>query len=254
MALSPDRKVVKFDFSAAELVIMAAMSGDKTLINAFRQGVDPHKAVYSQMTGKPVVQLSKEEREKGKTLNYGMMYGGTEFTLARQLGISTEEARELRSKYLDSVPQVGELVSKIQKECLDTTYTKTIMGRRRRLPEVKSADQAAVAKALRQSVNTCCQSSCGDLLKQAMVDIQSEMDKDSKWQGVQLICPVFDAAAYSVPRDLVSDFKELLQRVAPRHLPVATGGELELKVVVEVGDNWGFEEFEPPEDEDEGEN
>jgi DNA polymerase I-like protein with 3'-5' exonuclease and polymerase domains len=87
-----------------------------------------------------------------------------------------------------------------------------------------------------------------------MVDIQSEMDKDSKWQGVQLICPVFDAAAYSVPRDLVSDFKELLQRVAPRHLPVATGGELELKVVVEVGDNWGFEEFEPPEDEDEGEN
>jgi DNA polymerase I-like protein with 3'-5' exonuclease and polymerase domains len=191
-----NRVYIHADFDAAEWRIVALLSGEQKVLDSLEEGIDPHYFTYSEMTGKPVSEVSREEREIGKVLNYACLYGANPYRVSLDLQISQTQAAMLLDEFWNTYPRIKAWVENRKIYCKEHARTYTVLGRTRYLPEAFSKDPSQRASAARQSVNTAGQGSCGDALKLALVKLDSaSRDPNSilNKYNLSIRCPVFDA-------------------------------------------------------------
>ena len=171
--IAPDGYVLlAADYSQIELRILAHFANDTHLISAMKNGLDVMRDVASSITGKKYDQVTDDERQRAKTVVYGMLYGQTYMSLAQELRISVNEAKRFYTKFRDKYPKSSSCLDNIVKECREKGYITTLLGRKRYLPHINEKKQISKRQqAERQAVNSVCQGSAADLVKVAMIRI-----------------------------------------------------------------------------------
>ncbi len=228
----PGRKLVACDYSQIELRIMAHLSGDPALLRAFESGADVHRATAAEVFGKPLEDVSGNERRAAKAINFGLMYGMSAFGLAKQLGIARGEAQDYIALYFSRYPGVREFMDRTRQQARDQGYVETVFGRRLALDYIHSRNAAQRAGAERAAINAPMQGTAADIIKRAMVDIDGWL----AGQGGQalMILQVHDELVFEVDEAFLPT---LLAEVPAR---MAAAAELRVPLVVDsgVGDNW----------------
>jgi len=232
VAGKPGHVLLTADYSQIELRIMAHLSGDRSLIDSFETGIDPHAATASVVFGVPVGRVDGRLRDKAKTVNYGVMYGMGASGLARRLGISRKEAEDFIRQYFEKMPQVKSFIEQLIESARRSGVARTIMNRVRPLPSIASSDRRARAQAERMAVNTPIQGSAADIIKKAMVDVSRKMDELGL--AADMILQVHDELVFEVSRDCA----ERLRSVVVEAMENAVELSVPLKVAVGVGSNW----------------
>ena len=215
------------DYSQVELRIMASLSGDKHMIEAFLEGHDIHAATSAKIFHKSIDEVTKDERRKAKSANFGIIYGISAFGLAQGLDIDRREAKELIDGYFESFPEVQQFIERCKDEARQKGYAETIMGRRRYLPDINSKNSTVRAFAERNAVNAPIQGTAADIMKVAMIRVWQRL----KAEGLKtkLILQVHDELNFSVPqneREQVEKIvKEEMQNACHLAVPlIADGG------------------------------
>ena len=229
----PGRKIVACDYSQIELRIMAHLSGDAGLVQAFKSGQDVHRATAAEVFGESVESVTGDQRRAAKAINFGLMYGMSAFGLARQLGIGRGEAQDYIALYFSRYPGVREYMERIRSQARETGYVETVFGRRLALPEIQSRNQAQRAGAERAAINAPMQGTAADIIKRAMIDVDAWIQSLGDSPALMLMQVhdelVFECDADFVPT-LVAEVKARMEAAAELSVP--------LVVDVGVGDNW----------------
>jgi DNA polymerase-1 len=226
-------ELLSADYSQIELRIVAHLSGDRGLIDAFREGADIHVRTASQVFGVAPEEVDLELRARTKAINFGIIYGQGPFGLAQQLGISQMEAREHIRAYFERYPGVKSFLERSVAEARRRGYSETLFGRRRYLPDLRSKNRTVRAAAERMASNAVIQGTAADFIKRAMVEIQAELDRSGAPRA-RMILQVHDELVFEVaPRDvgaLASIVEARMQGVAELSVP--------LEVHVGHGADW----------------
>ncbi len=228
----PGSKIVSADYSQIELRIMAHLSGDRSLIDAFAAGEDIHRHTAAEVFGVALDEVSSEQRRYAKVINFGLIYGMSAFGLAGNLGIERAAAQSYMDRYFARYPGVAAYMERTRAEARERGYVETVFGRRLWLPDIASANQARRQGAERQAINAPMQGTAADLIKLAMIAVQGWLEAEKL--ATKLIMQVHDELVLEVPEDE-------LARVKPRVETLMTGvAELAVPLVVEagVGENW----------------
>lgn len=210
------------DYSQVELRIMASLSHDEHMINAFNSGQDIHAATAAKIYHKQIDEVTKEERRKAKSANFGIIYGISAFGLAQGLDIDRHEAKELIDGYFEAFPQVMAYIERAKEQAQQNGFAQTLMGRRRYLPDINSHNGTVRAFAERNAVNAPIQGTAADIMKVAMVRVYRRM----KAEGLKakMILQVHDELNFSCPPEehdrLESLVKEEMQRAAELTVPL----------------------------------
>ena len=193
----PGEEFFSCDYSQVELRIMASLSGDKHMIEAFKSGYDIHAATSAKIFHKAIEDVTKDERRKAKSANFGIIYGISAFGLAQGLDIDRREAKELIDGYFESFPEVQQFIERCKQEAREKGYAETIMGRRRYLPDINSKNGTVRAFAERNAVNAPIQGTAADIMKVAMIRVWQRL----KAEGLKtkMILQVHDELNFSVP-------------------------------------------------------
>ncbi len=225
-------KIVSADYSQVELRIMAHLSGDERLIDAFKEGWDIHRSTAAWMADIPQELVTSDMRRHAKEVNFGVLYGMGEFGLARRLNISRKRAREFIEQYFANFPRVKEYIDEVHHAARENGYVETIMGRRRLLPEINAKNYQVRQNAQRIAINTPIQGSAADLMKRAMIDVHRTLH-DRRFRA-RMLMQVHDELVFEAPEEEVERLAEMLKEIM--------GGAMELRVPLEVdvawGDNW----------------
>ena len=184
------------DYSQIELRIMAHLSGDKNMIEAFCHGEDVHAATASKIYKKPLADISKDERRKAKTANFGIIYGISAFGLAERMEVSRTEARELIDSYFATFPAVSDFIETCKEKARHQGYIETVFGRRRYLPDINSANAVVRGYAERNAVNAPIQGTAADIIKIAMIRIARRFEEEHIRS--KMILQVHDELNFSV--------------------------------------------------------
>jgi DNA polymerase-1 len=226
------RKLVACDYSQIELRIMAHLSGDAALVRAFESGADIHRATAAEVFGKPLDEVTPNERRAAKAINFGLMYGMGAFGLARQLGIGRGEAQDYIALYFSRYPGVRDFMERTREQARERGYVETVFGRRLALDYIHSRNAAQRAGAERAAINAPMQGTAADIIKRAMVDIDAWL----AGQGGRalMLMQVHDELVFEVDEA----FLPTLLAEAPARM--AAAAELRVPLVVDtgVGDNW----------------
>jgi DNA polymerase-1 len=207
----PGRVLISADYSQIELRLLAHLSQDPALIEAFHQGQDIHSAVAAQVHRVPVDQVTREQRAGAKMVNFGIVYGITPYGLAQRLGCSTTEADEIITGYKKRFAGITTFLT----ECVDHAqrhgYVQTMMGRRRPIPEIDSSNPARRAFAERTAINTVVQGSAADLIKLAMVDLYPRVSGASpQVPSTLMLLQIHDELVFEAPAEHASQARELI--------------------------------------------
>jgi DNA polymerase-1 len=225
-------KLFAADYSQIELRLMAHFSGDINMINDFEHGKDIHRATAARVYGVAESDVTKEMRSHAKSVNFGIIYGISAFGLAENLGISRSEAARIINQYFAEYPMVKEFMDKQIAFAREHGYVETILGRRRYLRDINSANAVVRGFAERNAVNAPIQGSSADMIKVAMIDIFQELNNrnmDSK-----MILQVHDELVFDMPAGELDDLRELVTDKMMNAI------KLDVPVVVDwnTGDNW----------------
>ena len=224
---------VSADYSQVELRLMAHLSGDTSLIEAFRHGADIHAATAAKIFGIPEEEVTGEMRRKAKTANFGIIYGISAFGLSARLGIPRGEAKELIDGYFSSFPGVKRYIDKTIEQAHKDGYVDTLFGRRRYIQNINSRNRNLVANAERMAINAPIQGTAADIIKVAMVRVARRLREEGFRS--QMILQVHDELCFTVPADererLVAMVKEEMEQVLPSL-------SVPLVADVGVGENW----------------
>ncbi|WP_022947636.1 DNA polymerase I [Methylohalobius crimeensis] len=225
-------KLVAADYSQIELRIMAHLSGDASLLNAFAEGADIHRATAAEVFGVELEAVSSQQRRSAKAINFGLIYGMSAFGLARQLGVPRDEAQAYIDRYFERYPGVREYMERTKSSAYERGYVETIFGRRLHLPELKSRNPQRRQYAERTAINAPMQGSAADIIKRAMIDVDGWIRASGR--GVKMIMQVHDELVFEVAEDRVE------QAVAEIGGRMREAAELQVPLEVEVGmgDNW----------------
>ena len=220
------------DYSQVELRLMAHLSGDPSLVEAFRQGEDIHAATAAKLYHKPIAEVTSEERRRAKTANFGIIYGISAFGLAQRLDIPRGEARELIEGYFATYPKVKEYMERVVGEARQLGYVTTIFGRRRFLSDISSRNAVARGVAERNAINAPIQGSAADIMKLAMVEIQRRF----RAEGIrsQMILQVHD----EVIVDVLKQEREAVERIVREAMESVADLAVPLISEAGVGNNW----------------
>jgi len=228
----PGRRIISADYSQIELRIMAHLSADKGLMHAFAHGHDVHRATAAEVFGVPLDKVTADERRTAKVINFGLIYGMSAFGLAQNLGTERATAQAYIDSYFARYPGVKRYMDETREQARAQGYVETVFGRRLWLPEIKSANPARRQGAERAAINAPMQGTAADLIKLAMIAVQSFLDS-SKLASL-LIMQVHDELVLEVPdaelEQVKDKVRDLMQGVAKLHVP--------LIVDVGVGANW----------------
>ena len=226
------RDLVSCDYSQVELRILAHLSGDQRLIDAFRDGKDIHKITASLIYDIKETDVDDQMREVAKRINFGIVYGLSAYGLSRDLDISVEDAQQFIDAYFLRYPKVKEYIEEQIARAREEGFVTTMLGRRRYLPEIKSSNMAIRALSERQAVNTPIQGSASDLIKLAMVNIYHLM-QEKKLKTVMLL-QVHDELVFEVPLDELKESIELIRERMESALKL----KVPITVTVKKGKNW----------------
>jgi DNA polymerase-1 len=229
---APGYRLLSADYSQIELRILAHLSGDPTLMQAFLRGEDIHRRTASEVYGVPPEQVTEEERSRAKAVNFGLMYGQGAFGLSQQLGISTREAEEYIEGYFRHFASVRAYFERTLEEARRSGYVTTLLNRRRYLTEILSENRHARSAAERMAVNTTIQGSAADLIKAAMFAVQDRLDRKSP--GTLMIMQVHDELVFEVPVGDLERVRRLVTEEMERVLPL----RVPLRADVGDGANW----------------
>ena len=224
--------IVSADYSQIELRIMAHLSGDAALVKAFHEGADIHRATAAEIFGVPVAEVTADQRRYIKAVNFGLIYGMGAFGLAQQLGIERGAAQQFIDKYFQRYPGVAEYMQRTREFAREQGYVETVFGRRLWLPDIKAAGGPRRAGAERAAINAPMQGTAADLIKLAMIAVQSWLDRERL--ATLLVLQVHDELVLEVPEDeearVKAELPALMTGVASLAVP--------LVVDVGVGPNW----------------
>ncbi|WP_028573551.1 DNA polymerase I [Desulfonatronovibrio hydrogenovorans] len=229
---SADRVLVAADYSQIELRILAHMSGDPNLLDAFARGEDIHTRTAGLLFDQDISSVTPDQRRKAKTINFGLLYGMGPLKLSRELSISMEEAKEFIRIYFSKLGRVREFYDHIESLAKEKGYVTTIAGRRRLVPDINSRNANLAQQARRMAINTVVQGSAADIIKKAMLAV--DMDQELAELGAELILQVHDELLIEVPE---AGAKKAGQRLA---LIMSQVEKFDIPLAVEwgAGVNW----------------
>ncbi len=225
-------KILAADYSQIELRIMAHLSGDKGLLNAFKQGLDIHRATAAEVFGAELSQVTPEQRRSAKAINFGLIYGMSAFGLGKQLGIDRNSAQEYMDLYFLRYPGVKTYMEDTRAEAHKKGYVETLYGRRLYLAEINASNFQRQKAAERAAINGPMQGTAADIIKLAMINIDKWLSQSKL--NIDMIMQVHDELVFEVQEDQIdvakSEISELMNQAMSLTVP--------LLVEVGVGDNW----------------
>ncbi len=230
---APGCTFVIADYSQIELRILAHLSEDPGLVGAFTADEDVHTATAARVFGVDSDAVDPEMRRRAKVINFGLLYGMESYGLAQRLGISTEEAKEHMDAYFAQFPEVAGFMQGIVARARDTGYTTTLLGRRRYLPELSSGNFRIRQMGERMALNAPIQGSAADIIKQAMIELDRELE--AAGGGAAMLLQVHDELVLEVPNESVDEIAALTRRV----MEGISELRVPLKVDVGVGTTLG---------------
>jgi DNA polymerase-1 len=225
-------RLLSADYSQVELRILAHVSGEPVLREAFARGEDIHAATASQVFGIPQAELSRGQRDTAKMVNFGIIYGISSFGLSENLGIPREEAQELIDTYLARLPLVQELIKRTIAQAAADGHVTTLLGRRRPIPELRASNRQTRSLGERLAVNTVMQGTAADVIKVAMVRIHERLRAEGR--ASRLVLQVHDELLLEVPEVETTAVRDLVREEMVRAYPL----EPALAVEAGVGDTW----------------
>ncbi|MFI4870383.1 MAG: DNA polymerase, partial [Phycisphaerales bacterium JB061] len=214
-----DCVLISADYSQIELRLLAHLSKDEALINAFREGQDIHQAVAAQIHGIKLDEVTKEQRSGAKMVNFGIVYGITAFGLARRLGVSNGEAGEIIDGYKKRFPGITTFLADCVTEAQDKGYVETMLKRRRPIHEIDSNNPNRRALAERMAINSVVQGSAADLIKLAMLDLHERLSPHADWwrggkkpdlEGVRMLLQIHDELVFEAPKQIADKAMKLI--------------------------------------------
>ncbi|PSV29366.1 DNA polymerase I [Photobacterium sp. GB-72] len=226
-------KILAVDYSQIELRIMAHLSGDKALLDAFRHGKDIHAATAAEILGLDIEQVSSEQRRRAKAINFGLIYGMSAFGLAKQLDMGRNEAQNYMNVYFERYPGVLEYMESTRNAASEQGYVETLFGRRLYLPDIKSRNGLRRKAAERAAINAPMQGTAADIIKLAMIAVDGWVQQQPEGD-VRLLMQVHDELVFEVKESaleaVTASVKALMEQAATLDVPlIADTG---------YGDNW----------------
>jgi DNA polymerase-1 len=220
------------DYSQIELRIIASISQDEAMIEAFRQGIDIHTATASKVWGVPIEQVDSDMRRKAKTVNFGIIYGISAFGLAQRVAISRGEAKEIIDNYFEQFKGIKNYMNDTINFCRETGYVKTLIGRRRYIRDITSSNRTVVGFAERNAINAPIQGSAADMIKLAMIEVQKQLIAGKF--ATKMILQVHDELVFDVPKHELDAVTPIIKNAMEHAM------KLDVPVLVEAGHgvNW----------------
>ncbi len=227
---------VSFDYSQIELRIAASLSGDKKLINAFKTGADIHAKVASEVFNTPFEEVTSNMRRNAKVINFGILYGMGINSLKKNLGCSQTEARNFYDEYFHDFQGMAEYIEESKQEAAKDGFTKTILGRRRYLPEINSPIVFIKKEAERMAVNAPIQGTAADIIKLAMVRLDELLKEKGFDKDVNLVLQIHDELIFEIKEDKIDEIASVIEVVMEEDKLL---GDVPVLVDVLVGQTWG---------------
>ncbi|MCP4956932.1 DNA polymerase I [Photobacterium aquimaris] len=229
----PGYKILAVDYSQIELRIMAHLSGDEALLNAFREGKDIHAATAAEILGLAIDDVTTEQRRRAKAINFGLIYGMSAFGLAKQLDMGRNEAQDYMNVYFERYPGVLEYMESTRNNAAEQGYVETLFGRRLYLPDIKARNGLRRKAAERAAINAPMQGTAADIIKLAMIAVDEWVQQQPQ-QTVSLLMQVHDELVFEVEASaldsVTAKVRQLMEQAATLAVPlIAEAGS---------GDNW----------------
>ncbi|WP_448760935.1 DNA polymerase I [Acinetobacter tandoii] len=229
--IAPEGRVLlAADYSQIELRLMAHFSQDDALLDAFRHGQDVHRRTASEVLNIPLDQVTNDQRRQAKAVNFGLLYGMSEFGLIRQLGFTREESQNYIKQYFHRYPGIYEYMQRTRQVALEQGFVETILGRRLYTPEIDARNMMIRKAAERAAINAPLQGSAADIIKMAMIKVDKMLPKDQ----AKMLLQVHDELVFEVDADIADELAPKLAEVMQSVL------EISVPLLVEVGKgkNW----------------
>ncbi|MBQ4818719.1 DNA polymerase I [Aquimarina sp. MMG016] len=229
---SDEYTLLAADYSQIELRIIAALSKEETMIEAFKNGEDIHASTAAKVFNVPIEEVSREQRSNAKTVNFGIIYGVSAFGLSNQTDLSRSEAKELIDTYYKTYPKLRNYMSEQVDFARDNGYVQTVLGRRRYLKDINSANAVVRGAAERNAVNAPIQGSAADIIKIAMINIHKKL-KEGNYK-TKMLLQVHDELVFDVYKPELDSIKALIKTEMESAYELA----VPLDVDLGLGDNW----------------
>ncbi|QYA47828.1 DNA polymerase I [Nosocomiicoccus ampullae] len=229
---SEDNVLLSLDYSQIELRVLASISKDEKMIQAFNEGKDIHTITAANVYNVEPSEVTSTMRSNAKAVNFGIVYGISDYGLSQQLGITRKEAKEFIDTYLDTFVNVKEYMKYIVQDAKRDGYVSTLLGRRRYVPDINSRNFNARSFSERIAMNSPIQGTAADIIKLAMVNY-FESEKKEKFDA-ELLLQIHDELVFDIPKIEVEDFIEVIKEIMEHALEI----EVPLKVEYEYGPNW----------------
>jgi DNA polymerase I len=229
----PGHVLLTSDYSQIELRIMAHLSDDTGLKRAFDNDWDVHASTASEIFSTPLDDVTPEQRRRAKAINFGLIYGMSSFGLAKQLGVSRDDARTYIQHYFERYPGVLKYMDRTREQAHANGYVETLFGRRLYLPEINASNKMRQKAAERTAINAPMQGTAADIIKLAMINIAAWLASPDG-QGTRMIMQVHDELVFEVQEDRVEHVKAAIQR----HMEHASTLSIPLRVSIGTGPNW----------------
>lgn len=227
--------ILAADYSQIELRLLALMSRDEALILAFKNGLDIHKGTAARIFNVSLDEVTTDQRRAAKTINFGILYGMGQRKLARDLGISQTEAKNIIESYFNQFPSIRNFITSCVMNAQQDGFCQTIFGRRLYLPNINSKHQGYRSEAERIAVNMPIQGSAADLIKIAMIDIDQQIQNNPR---IKMILQVHDELVFEIDREAIEEAKAIVCTAMENALPVDMRKIVELKTDMGIGNNW----------------
>lgn len=224
--------ILSADYSQIELRLLAHISKDKHLVEAFTNDIDVHTLTASKVFGVPIEKVTKDMRYKSKAVNFGIIYGQSKYGLAKALGISNNEAEEFINKYFETYPNIQLYMSSVVETARQNGYVETVFGRRRYLPELDSPNMMIREFAKRAAINQPIQGTAADLMKYAMIECYKKMNSANLKS--KMILQVHDEIVIETLKDELDEVKALVKSAMELSQPLI----VPLKIDINTGETW----------------
>ncbi len=230
---SKGQRILAADYSQIELRIMAHLSQDSGLLNAFAHGEDIHRATAAEVFGTAVEKVSNEQRRSAKAINFGLIYGMSSFGLSRQLNIGPAEAKKYMDLYFERYPGVLRYMESTRQSAAEKGYVETLDGRRLYLPDINSGNAIRRKAAERAAINAPMQGTAADIIKRAMIGVDEWLQTQDP-QKIKMIMQVHDELVFEVDESLVDEATQKIRQIMESSLKL----DVPLQVDIGLGDNW----------------
>jgi DNA polymerase-1 len=228
----PGAYLLSADYSQIDLRVLAHLSQDPGLIAAFAQDEDIHASTASKLFGIPEEEVTPEMRRNAKTVNFGVIYGMSDYGLEQATNLSREEAAQFIALYFEKYPKVKEYLEATKEQARKLGYVQTVLGRRRFLPEINSSNRMVREAAERMAINAPVQGSSADIIKIAMINLHREMERRNLKS--KMLLQIHDELLFEVPEAEVEEIKSLIAQLMPQAVELC----VPVKIDIKLGKNW----------------